>query len=284
MNLRHKIFLISAIIIFSATKSYSFTSNDSVTLCGVQFQPQIEKEDNLNSMLKYIELGKKRGCDLIVFPEISVTQYFSSAREHVKQAELIPDGKSTEILTAAAKKNKLYVSWGIVEKGVHKQEIYITQVLSGPTGYIGKYRKTHLVPELEDSIFQKGTETPIFKTEFGKIAFAICYDRRFPELSRKYAIKGADILIIPSATTETFVDTFLLNARAYENSMWLLFVNQVGPQGSYYLSGGSRLIDPEGNNIVILDDKKAGMIIKELPLSAIKQRNSLLKQRRDDLY
>lgn len=284
--MKTKLLLLVVVTIILTLSGYSDASDadDSVILCGVQYEPFFEKEKNTEKMVDYIKKAKNNGCRMVVFPEISISQYFASRKEHQKQSELIPGGDSVNIFVNAAYQHKIYVSWGMVEKDPNKEDLYISQVLVGPNGYIGKYRKTHLVPHLETAVFKKGQDTPVFDTEIGRIAFAICYDRRFPELSRKYSLMGAEILIIPAATTERKIDEYLLNTRAYENSVWVLFVNQIGYQGGHYLSGGTRLISSDGDTIVNIGHEKEGLLVKTIPRDRIKKDNSLLDQRRKDIY
>jgi predicted amidohydrolase len=264
---------------------FAFNLGDySTTLYGVQFSPSTIKEDNIRVMLKYIEESTDCNADLIVFPELCITQYFMTEKEHIDNSELIPNGPTTQLFANKAKEHKVYISWGMVEKHPKKNNIFITQVLVGPEGYVGKYRKTHLVPSIETTIFKKGNDTPIFHTKIGTLAFAICYDRRFPELSRKYSLMGTEILIVPSATTENFVDNFILNTRAYENSVWLFFVNQVGEQKNRYLTGGSRIISPKGRTVAGPLKNKEGVVVFQIPNYAVKKNEELIKQRRNDLY
>jgi len=128
-------------------------------------------------------------------------------------------------------------------------------------------------------------EKPV-KTPVGNLGLMICYDLRFPELSRILAINGADILAVPSAWVHGIMKEehwqTLLKARAIENGSYVAAPDQVG----HFFSGRSMVVDPFG--IVILDmGNREGMEVIEIDKSRIqKARESLplLKNRRTDVY
>jgi len=128
-------------------------------------------------------------------------------------------------------------------------------------------------------------EKPV-STSVGNVGLMICYDMRFPEMSRILTVNGADILVVPSAWIQGIMKEehwrTMVMARAIENGSYLIAPNQVGN----IFSGRSMVVDPFGRVLLDMGDKK-GIEIVEIEKSRIKEvRESLplLKNRRLDVY
>lgn len=139
--------------------------------------------------------------DIVVFPEFSPV--IGVPRENYRTyfdnvAEGVPDGKLCRILSRAAAKHGMYVIAGIIEK--RDKCMFNTAVIFDRKGnFIGQYDKTHLTfGEMKEG-FSCGGDYPVFDLDFGRIGIHICYDEWFPEVSRYYAYKGAEILFLPVA-------------------------------------------------------------------------------------
>ena len=114
MKLKQIIFLMIAVIIFS---SEAYAANHTVTLCGVQFSPLPKKEDNIKSMLNYIESAKKQRLQYDRLSGNFRNALFSEPGRTYKQAEIIPGGSTTSVFSEAARKNDLYIAWESWKKG-----------------------------------------------------------------------------------------------------------------------------------------------------------------------
>lgn len=103
----------------------------------------------------------------------------------------------------------------------------------------------------ESNYIEPGDKLKVTNTPFGKVGFTICYDLRFPELFRKLALKGAEIIVVPAAflsKTGQYHWETLLRARAIENQVFIVATGQVGSHSpSRHTYGGSVIIDPWGN-------------------------------------
>jgi predicted amidohydrolase len=207
---------------------------------------------NRAKILLWMEKAKtEQGADLIVFPESVTTGFAPQAtlEELYDMAETIP-GPFIEEVSALAKRLSVHVVLPVYEKGLEKGVIYNSSVLIDYEGRIlGTYRKTHLFPTERRSAggwSTPGREAPVFDTDLGKIGMIICYDGDFPELSRALAVQGAEIITRPSALLRSFEIWKLTNrARAYDNHVYVIGVNQIGPDavGNYYF-GHSQIISP----------------------------------------
>jgi predicted amidohydrolase len=211
------------------------------------------KKYNIKRMAEFVNRAKKKDVGIIVFPEMSLTGYTTRDLSY-ELAEEVP-GTSTGEIERIARKAELYIVHGMPERSLTgKTVLYNTAVLTGPKGYIGKYRKlylpTHSVFE-EKRYYRVGYQTPIFETNFGKLGIMICYDLFFPEVARILRLQGATLLICISASPTVRRTSFetLTKARAIENTCFVACANLVGFENGLQFWGGSHLISPSGSLI-----------------------------------
>ncbi|NUM36240.1 MAG: carbon-nitrogen hydrolase family protein [Candidatus Brocadiae bacterium] len=220
-----------------------------ITVAGVQMTIEPHKiENNIQKAVLWLEKAVRVShADLVVFPESITTGFVPgvSTEELYKSVDTIP-GKMTEKICKAAKDLGVYVVFPTYERGEEKNIVYNSAALISPKGEVlGAYRKTHPFPK-ERAWTTPGYETPVWDTEIGKIGIVICYDGDFPELSRVIAMKGAEILVRPSAFLRSFDIWCLTNsARAYDNHVYVVAVNAVGTDagGTLYF-GNSMIVSP----------------------------------------
>lgn len=113
----------------------------------------------------------------------------------------------------------------------------------------GKYRKIHLFSLMnEDRAFTGGDSWLVADTSIGRIGVFICYDLRFPELARRLAVEGADILVVPGEWPKPREEHWrtLLRARAIENQLFVVAANCCGVMGKLDFFGSSMIIGPKG--------------------------------------
>jgi len=233
-----------------------------------------DKTTNIEKMKAYAEKAKKEDAKLVIFPELSLTDYL--VRDLIYElAEPIP-GPSVEKITEIAKQNKIYIVFGMPEMSNKAESvIYNTAVLVGPEGYIGKYRKMHLPTHSvfeEKRYFRQGYETPVFETQIGKIGLMICYDVFFPEVSRALKLNGAQLIVCISASPAVRRKFFeiLTAARAIENNVFLAYVNLVGIEDGLQFWGGSRIISPSGSIIAKAKYDEEDFVVGEIDLKDVR--------------
>ena len=190
-----------------------------------QIDPQLAEVDrNLETCVKRLEEAANDGAQLLVLPECAIPGYmFDSAEEALPFAEEIP-GPSTEVLERECRRLGMHVVCGMLERD--GDALHNSAVLVGPDGLIGTYRKTHLPFLGVDRFVVPGDEFSVYETPLGRIGLEICYDLRFPEVTRTLALRGADIIAHPTnfplaARPQT---EFITRARAAENRVYLLTV------------------------------------------------------------
>jgi predicted amidohydrolase len=265
----------------------------------VQMKSSEDKEENLKLSLNLIKEASKKNADLICFPEFQMA--FSpdnqSAKQLVKLSESVNGGNFVFTLCSAAKRNKINVIATIYERytnnsnAKYKNRVFDTAIMIDNKGIIRSvYRKVHLYDALgfKESVKMMAGDTiekPV-KTSAGNLGLMICYDVRFPEISRILTVEGANILVVPSAWVHGIMKEehwqTMLKARAIENGSYVIAPDQVGN----IFSGRSMVIDPFGISLLDMGNRE-GMEVIEIDKSRIqKVRESLplLKNRRTDVY
>jgi predicted amidohydrolase len=258
----------------------------------VQFQASTNKAINLKKIICYITKAAKNNAVLCAFPEFMMfyTNLSQTPKQLANLAETI-NGNFVSSIANTAKGNHIQVVGSFYEKSSKKDRVYDTSFVIDKSGkIISVYRKIHLYDALgfkESAKMTPGSKIakPI-ESSIGKIGMMICYDLRFPEMSRSLAVAGSEVLIIPSAWVKGKMkeDHWITinKTRAIENGCYVIAPDQVG--NNY--CGRSIVIDPYGK--ILLDmKKKQGIGYANIELKKIKQIRKvlpLLKNRRPAVY
>ena len=258
----------------------------------VQMKADIEKEKNLKIILKYISEAANKNSALCAFPEFMMcyTSSSQSSAELAKLAEKI-NGEFVSTIAEAARYNHIQVVGTFYEKSPKQNRVYDTSFLINKFGkVVSRYRKIHLYDALgfkeSKKLYPGSSVTSPIKTSVGKIGLMICYDLRFPEMSRMLTSSGSEVLVVPSAWVKGNMKEehwiAINKTRAIENGCFIISPDQVG---NIYC-GRSLVIDPFGK--IILDmKKKEGLGTVNISLDQVKQvrkKLPLLKNRRTDIY
>jgi 5-aminopentanamidase len=242
-----------------------------------QIEPALgENERNLDVCLTRVEEAAAAGAELLVLPECAIPGYmFDSLEEAMPFAEEIP-GPSTETLAAACHRLGMHIVCGLIERD--GDLLRNAAVLVGPDGLIGSYRKTHLPFLGVDRFVTPGDELVVHDTPLGRIGVEICYDLRFPEVTRTLALRGADIVAHPTnfpmaAKVQTEVIT---RARAAENRVFLLTANRVGKERWGEFCGWSQIVDPYGNRLAEAGEREEALLVAEIDLEQARDKNYVI--------
>lgn len=274
----------------------------------VQMKSSPDKEENLAFSLEQVEQSARKKAKIVCFPEFQMS--FSPPSQSSKELFSISEslnGNFVKQLKKSAKENNIFIVGSIYEHSnlistntkqdkeskINKNSyrVYDTVVLINEHGkLISFYRKLHLYDALgfkESTKLLAGSKlfSPVI-SPLGKLGTLVCYDLRFPELSRILAIEGSIVLIAPSGWVQGTMkeDHWLLmcRARAIENGVYLIAPNQIGN----IFCGRSLVVDPFG--VVVMDmGNTEGLEIVDLDLSridVIRKSLPLLRNRRKDLY
>jgi len=183
--------------------------------------PRYTKQQNLEKARALLETAGERGSDIVCLPELFNTKRTADQRE----AEEIPGGETSRMLSEAAAKWKMYVLGCFYEKAGDK--VYNSVALFGRDGaHVGTYHKVHLPPG-ECDYATPGDGFPVFETDFGKVGALVCIDIHFPEAARSLALQGADIIFCPTMYSEPreSITEILYRARAIENNVFMVCSN-----------------------------------------------------------
>jgi predicted amidohydrolase len=168
--------------------------------------------------------------------------------------------------------------------------IYNTAYVIDCGEIVASYRKLHLFSTMgEDKFLASGNHSLVVATSVGQLGIAICYDLRFPELFRKLALEGADLICIPAEwpkPRQVHWQT-LLRARAIENQVFVIAANCCNIQGKLDFCGLSRIISPLGDILTEADESSDTDLVAEFDFSEMESYRAqiqILKDRRADIY
>ncbi|MGW2744587.1 carbon-nitrogen hydrolase family protein [Streptomyces sp. NPDC001450] len=226
------------------------------------------------------------GAALLAAPEMFLTGY--AIGDAIGRLAEPADGDCADAIAEIAVRHGLAIVYGYPERD--GETVYNSaQLISADGTRLANYRKTHLFGCFERDHFTPG-EQPVVQAELNglTVGLMICYDVEFPENVRAHALAGTDLLIVPTAQMHPFqfVAESLVPVRAWENQMYVAYVNRVGPEGEFEFVGLSVLAGPDGiartragrgEELVFADGDPAF-------LAASREANPYLQDRRPGLY
>jgi predicted amidohydrolase len=242
-----------------------------------QVEPKLaENERNLGVCLTRLGEAAAAGAELLVLPECAIPGYmFDSAEEALPYAEEIP-GPTTEAFERECRRLGVHAITGLLERD--GDTLYNAAILVGPDGLIGSYRKTHLPFLGVDRFVRPGDELKVFDTALGRIGLIICYDLRFPEVTRTLALDGADLVAMPTNfPTAARIQTELITvARAAENRVFLLCANRVGKERWAEFCGWSQIVDPYGKRLAEADETHETLLVAEVDVERARDKDYIV--------
>ena len=265
-------------------------------------------QKNIDSAIKNIKKAASKKAKIICMPELFLSNYFCQTESYsnFKLAEKIP-GKTTKIFCELAKDLKIVLMISLFEKKTHGFYHNTSIVISEKGKILSKYRKMH-IPD-DPGYYEKFYFTPgdlgfkSVKTKFGKIGSLICWDQWFPEAARLTALKGAQIIFYPTAIGwhpkekrkfgKSQLDSWITMQRSHAiaNGTYVVAINRVGTErkGNKKIEfwGTSMIIDPNGQIIGKLSNKKEDILIREInyrKIDSAREHWPFLRDRRIDFY
>lgn len=206
----------------------------------------------------------KTESDMLIFPEMFLTGY-GIGDEYWRIAETIP-GRTSKRISQLAVENDVTVVCGMPERPAEDiGRLFNSALVCTPCGGTEVYRKTYLAnfgPFDDMRYFVPDDHLPLFDTPVGRMGVVICYDIFFPELTKYYAMNGADIIVCISASPSTTREFFekVLTARAIETTCFVLHSNLLGREGQMEFWGGSRAISPRGEILALASYYKEDIV------------------------
>ncbi len=270
------------------------TSKFTIGLC--QMKVVDNKDHNIQKALNMLEKGVTEGAQLLILPEMFNCPYDNNKFEDY--AESVENSPTLNAMSHAASELDIHLIAGSIPEKT-SQGIYNTSFVFNPAGeIIGSHHKMHLfdidIPQKitfkESDILSAGNSVTVIETDICKIGLGICYDMRFPELSRLMALEGADILVFPGAfnlTTGPAHWETLIRCRSIDNQVFVAATSPaLNKKASYHAYGHSMICDPWGE-VIVQAGFEEKVLCAEVDLEVknhVRAELPLLKNRRTDIY
>jgi predicted amidohydrolase len=279
-----------------------------VTVAAAQTGPVLgdDMREMVPTACAMIEEAGRRNVDIISFSELFLTPFFPNqlTKDFDKYFVSLPSPAVQPIFDAAAD-HKVGLVFPFGERdGCHYYNSCLVADRNGKQ--LGIYRKTHIpaifpsnlpggTGSYEKFYFSPGTEFPVFELCGAKIGIQICYDRKYPEGSRLLALRGAEIIFMPICAA-TYGETKLrgntwelpLQARAYENGVFVVAVNRAGKEHGRNHMGKSMIVDPIGAEMIaVASADTPELLVASIDLDNVRVAQTSLpwwRDRRPELY
>lgn len=269
---------------------------EKIKIAAIQMSTVADKMENVRTVKAYFEKIKDENPDFVILPEMFCCPYQTENFPIYAEKE---GGPVWQQLSGYAKQYGIYLIGGSMPEKDAEGNVYNTSYIFDREGkQIGKHRKVHLFDIdikggqtfKESDTLTAGDSDTVFDTEFGKIGVMLCFDIRFPELSRMMVNDGAKVIFVPAAfnmTTGPAHWELSFRTRALDNQIYMVGCAPARDVSAGYISWGHSIVtDPWGRVIDMLDEKK-GILLAELDMDyeeQVREELPLLKSRRKDMY
>ena len=259
-----------------------------------------DKQTMIDKHVAFVEEAAKQGAQVMCFQELFYGPYFCQIQDpkYYGLTEQIPDGPTTRLMQEQARKHNMVLIVPMYEEDITGIYYNTAAVIDADGSYLGKYRKTH-IPHVtgfwEKFYFKPGNlGYPVFKTAVGRVGVYICYDRHFPEGARMLGLHGAELVLIPSATSRGLsmhLWKIEQTSHAIANGYFVGTINRVGQEADlgpndYY--GTSYFCDPRGQFVgEVASDGEEQLIVRDIDLDQVREvRNTwqFYRDRRPEMY
>jgi N-carbamoylputrescine amidase len=273
------------------------------------------KPGQLSSNLEKIEVWTARarsaGAELVLFPELSLTGFLANHPRHeheswlreglkiARQVALPLHAPALETVRTFAADQRMLISVGMLEDAGNL--LHNTQVLVGPEGLLGAWRKMH-VPMFEMPFYNGGPAPAVVETRLGRIGVNICFDALLPESTRLLAVQNVEIVLFPFAADPPPRSPAgwaawagpALRARTSENGVFGVACNYVGrvecAGAAQDFPGGGTILSPRGAMLGewTAASGECGMLVADLKADDLQAARAepefLFRFRRPELY
>lgn len=266
-----------------------------MTIAQLQTHVYTDKQKNIDALPPLMEEAVKQGADFICLPEMFACPYETPNFPVYAEKD---GGPAWQALSALAKQYGVYLSAGSLPEADEHDRVYNTAYVFDRQGkQIAKHRKVHLFDIdvkggqsfQESATLSPGGSCTVFDTDFGQVGLCICFDFRFPELARRMALEGAQVILVPAAfnmTTGPAHWEVLFRSRAIDNQVFTFGTAPARDRkASYHSWGHSIAVSPWGT-VLNQMGAKAGIQITSIDLDEVgqvREQLPLLKTRMENL-
>lgn len=275
-----------------------------VKLALIQMSCEENREANVRKALDYVKRAAKAGANIVCLQELFPGQYPCQSEDHDRfsWAESIP-GPNSQAMSDAARQNAVVVTGSLFERRAHGLYHNTAVVFDVDGQMTGMYRKMHIPDDplyYEKFYFTPGdTGFTVAKTKYATLGVGVCWDQWYPEAARLFALRGAEILLYPTAIGWSAADKqsvgasqnaaweTMMRSHAIANGCFVGAANRVGHESQLEFWGGSFAYDPYGNLLHRASHTDEEMVIVECDLSLLDAARThwpFLRDRRIDAY
>ena len=274
--------------------------HDVIRLALIQFSVGVDVNKNVDTAVAHICESAREGARIVCLQELFSAPYFPQRVDvaSYRYAEPLPS-ETTCRMAALAKELEIVLIVPVFEEA--RPGVYFNTVLvyDADGNELGKYRKTHIPdgPQYHEKYYFTPGDLgyPVFDTCYGRIAVGICWDEWYPEVARIFALKGADLIIYPSAIgSEPDYPGYssdeawrtVIRAHSIANGVFVGAVNRVGTEGEMTFFGKSFVSDPFGEILAIAGSTDE-ILYSELDFGRVRELRELFhffRDRRIDTY
>jgi N-carbamoylputrescine amidase len=255
-----------------------------------------DREANLQKAFRLMEQAKGKGASLICFPEMAFDLFFPRIRadkRYFALAEPVP-GPTVDQLRQKAKELELVTVINLYERAGPGEYYDSSPVIDADGTLLGLSRMMHIaeLPNYNEKFYYwpGNTGFPVFQTRCARVGLAICYDRHFPEQMRALTLSGAEIILVPTATSTLALKHIWeleMQAAAVANQVFIAVANRVGTEGEMTFFGKSFVSNPRGEVVARAGEGVEELLLADLELELIEQVRQVLpflRDRRPETY
>lgn len=250
-------------------------------------------DKNFEKTLYFIDEAHKEKADFIFFPEIQLSPFFPQyEKQNVSDYLIDINSHYIKEIEKRCREYNMYASPNVYLNMDEKP--YDASLMINDDGDLeGISTMVHVAQcpmFYEQDYYTESLDGfHVYDTRFGKVGIVVCFDRHLPESIRTCALKGADLVIVPTANTKSEpleMFEWEIRVQAMQNSVFVAMCNRVGLEGEMDFAGESIIVDPNGD-VVFKGNDQEGLIVKDIDLSLskkIREQRPYLPLRRTDLY
>jgi predicted amidohydrolase len=252
-----------------------------------------EVGQNLAKALHFMRSARRDAADFIVFPELCLSPFFPQrARQPVSRYTMHLDDHCIQELRAECSRSTIAASPNVyLKQGDRAFDASLMIANDGTVQGISKMVHIAQLPGFYEQDYYSPSDTGFhtYRAPFGAIGIVVCFDRHFPESIRTCALRGASLIVIPTANTideprEMF--EWELRTAAFQNGVYVAMCNRVGEENGVVYCGESMVVDPEGN-VLTKADRTEALAVTDLDLTnvpAARAKRPYLSLRRPVMY
>ncbi len=258
-----------------------------------QMKMSAKIEENYRKTLELIQTAAKNGAKLICFPEIQLSPFFPQYEKCDASVWVIPaDSPMISGICSACKTAGIYAAPNFyVEENGRRYDMSL--LIDDNGAILGRQKMVHIAQA--DCFFEQDYYTPseegflVYDTPLGKIGIVVCFDRHYPESVRTSALKGAELILIPTAHPKAEPSELFqweVRIQAFQNSVNIAMCNRTGLEDGMDFSGESIVADYNGDTLALADDREQ-LLFADVDLPAARQareRKPYTSLRRPELY